>query len=280
MDLFTIGGHKMHMLRNRILFFGAALTAGLGSMWLHRSMMTACIDEKGLLISGNLPGTLLWVLGIAFVLFLIAALRTIGGDGGYADSFSRSFLCGGLMLAAGAVLFFSIGKLELNAAAPMPAVAGLHLLLRETTDALMAYLPWIAAVCMAVLGVYRILGKQPWPVWSSFICLFYTLMLVTNYRLWSADPNLQEYAYQLLAQVLLMLCAFHRTCSDAGVIQRKKLLATGLSAVVCALAALSMDFQQGFFMASVLWAAGCLCDPAVLPPDPEDEELEQTESNE
>ena len=61
----------MHLIRNRILFFGAALMAGLGSMWLHRTMMTACIDENGLLISGSLPEILLWGLGITFLVFLL-----------------------------------------------------------------------------------------------------------------------------------------------------------------------------------------------------------------
>ena len=77
--------------------------------------------------------------------------------------------------------------------------------------------------------------------------------------------------------VLLMLCSFHRTCCDAGVIQRKKLIFTGMTAAVCSAAALSGQFQQGFFLASALWALGCICDGAVLPPDPEPVEEVQEE---
>ena len=79
-----------------------------------------------------------------------------------------------------------------------------------------------------------------------------------------------------------MLCAFHRTCCDAGIIQRRKLLATGLGAAFCCMAALAGDFQVGFFLASGLWAAGSMCHVAVLPPDPEDEEQpeEKTETEE
>lgn len=267
----------MHTLRNRFLFFGATLAAGLGSMGLHRYMMNAFTDHKGLLLDGNLPGTLLWAVGIAFALFLFLLLRTIGGDGCYADNFPRSILSGSLMIAAGAVLLFAIPRLDPGADAPVPVVTGLPLLIQQATAAVMAYLPWAAAACMAAQGLCRILGNRPWPLFGGIICLFYTLMLITNYRLWSADPNLHSYAYQLLAQVLLMLCAFHRACCDAGVIQRKKLLATGLSAAVCATAALSMDFQRGFFLASALWAAGSVCSTAVLPPDPEDEEPEDGE---
>ena len=103
------------------------------------------------------------------------------------------------------------------------------------------------------------------------------LMLVTNYRLWSADPQLHDYAYHLLAGVRLMLCSFHRTCCDARVIQRRKLLATGLGAAFCCMAALAGDFQVVFFLASGLWAAGSMCHVAVLPPDPEEEEQPEEE---
>ena len=270
----------MHTLRNRILFFGAALAAGLGSLGLHRYMMSACVDEKGLLLTGNLPGMLLWGLGIAFVLFLFFMLRRIGGDGSYADNFPPCLLSGGLMIAAGVLLLWAIPELELAAGAPAPAVNALSQAVQNLTASAARYLPWAAAAAMVALGLLRGLGKRPWPILSGIVCLFYMLMLVTNYRLWSADPRLEDYAYQLLAQVLLMLCSFHRTCCDGGVIQRKKLLATGLGAAVCSLAALSMDFQRGFFLASGLWAAGSLCTVAVLPPDPEPEECEPDQPEE
>jgi hypothetical protein len=77
--------------------------------------------------------------------------------------------------------------------------------------------------------------------------------------------------------VLLLLCSFHRTCCDAGIFQRRKLIFTGMTAAVCAAAALSSGFQPGFFLASALWALGCVCDPAVLPPDPEEEEVQAEE---
>ena len=69
----------MHTLRNRILFFGVTGAAGLASLMLHNYMMDNCFDAKGLLIDGNLPGRLLWVVGIGFAVFLALMLRTIGG---------------------------------------------------------------------------------------------------------------------------------------------------------------------------------------------------------
>lgn len=261
----------MHTLRNRILLFGTTAAAGTASLALHRYMMTHCFDEKGLLIAGNLPGTLLWAAGIAFVAVLAVTLRTLGGDGTYADNFPRSLPSGALLLAAGAAMLLAVPGLDLGTGEPAPGATGLPLLLQQLSAAAVRYLPWLAAVSMAALGLFRLAGRKPIPLFSAIICLFYMLMLVTNYRLWSADPQLQEYAYQLLAGVLLMLCSFHRTCCDAGVIQRRKLLATGLSAAVCCMASLSGEFQWMFYLASALWAAGCQCSTAVLPPDPEPE---------
>ena len=259
----------MHTLRNRILLFGGALAAGLASLGLYRYMMETCFDDRGLLLEGNLPGKLLWAVGIAFVAVLALTLRTIGGDGSYEDSFPACYLSGGLMLAAGLCMARAVPGLELNV---QPSVMeGMALTIAQVTGWLAKYLPWAAAACMAVLGGFRMAGRRPWPVFSGVICLFYMLMLVTNYRLWSADPQVYAYAYQLLAEVLLMLAAFHRTCCDARIIQRKKLLATGLGAAVCCLVALSGDFQWWFFLASGLWAAGSMCHVAVLPPDPEEE---------
>ena len=260
----------MHTLRNRILFFGPTLLAALASLVLHRYMLENCFDARGLLIPGNLPGMLLWVIGIGFVVYLLAMVSTIGGDGCYADNFPRCLLSGSLMLTAGAVLLMSVDQLGLTAL--QPAVNGIQ----AVTNTLTAVLPWAAGGSMLVLGAYRMAGKKPLFLFSGSVCLFHMLMLVTNYRLWSADPQIHEYAYPLLAGVLLMLCSFHRTCCDAGIIQRKKLLLTGLTAAVCCAASLSVAFMPGFYLASGLWAAGCMCNPAVLPPDPEPEPAEET----
>ena len=268
----------MHTLRNRVIFFGGTLAAGLLSLGLNRYMLENFIDDRGLLVAGNLPQTLLWVVAIAFAAGLAAMLRTIGGDGSYEENFPACYLSGGLMIAAGLLMAWAVPGLALGV--PTPMAQGMAMGINVLTDWAAKFLPWLAAASMVVLGGLRMAGRKPWPVLSGSITLFYMLMLVTNYRLWSADPQLHTYAYQLLAEVLLMLSAFHRLSCDAGVIQRRKLLATGLSAAVCACAALSMDFLPGFFLASGLWAAGSMCNVAVLPPDPEEEEPEQTEETE
>lgn len=260
----------MHTQRNRILFFGSAAAIGFAALGLHRYMMENCFDARGLLISGNLPGKLLWVLCIGYAAALGAMLTTIGGEGSYEDNYPRCILSGSLMIAAGAVLLWAIPDLGLvpeeAAAASSGGIGGIP-----------GLLPYAAAVSMAVLGAWRMMGKRPMPLFSGAVCLFYMLMLVNNYRNWSADPKFYEYAFPMLAGILLMLCSFHRTSCDGGIIQRRKLLFTGLMAAVCCTGALSVGFMPRFYISGALWAMGSMCSPAVLPPDPEEEEPEKTE---
>lgn len=262
----------MHRLRNKLLLFVPTVLAALAGFGLHRYMMENCIDSMGLLIAGNLPQKLLWALAISFPGYLLLLLALIGGDGSFEDDFPRSILNGVLMAAAGIVLLLSARDLTGVSPVLLPeqtqALTGFMV---GFTDGCMAVLPWLAGVSMILVGLCRMAGRKPLLCFSGVVCLFYMLMLVRNYRLWSADPQLHEYCFPLLAMVLMMLCSFHRTCCDGGVIQRKKLIFTCMTAAVCSAAALSVRFLPGFFLASSLWALGCVCDGAVLPPDPEPE---------
>lgn len=259
----------MHTLRNRVLFFGTSMAVAFTALGLHRYMTTNCFDDKGLLIGGNLPGKLLWVIAVGFTVALWAMLTTIGGDGSYADNFPRCTLSGSLMIAAGVALFFAIPTLG---AEPDPTAVYLIPVVQAVMGGAVALLPYAAAASMVILGLYRMAGRRPVPLFSGAVCLFYMLMLVSNYRLWSADPKFYEYAFPMLAGVLLMLCSFHRTSCDAGIIQRKKLLFTGLTGAVCATVSLSLGLMPLFYISGALWGAGSMCNPAVLPPDPEEEE--------
>lgn len=272
------GGYKMHRSRNNLLFYGSTLLAGFSSLGLHLYMMEHCIDHKGLLIAGNLPVWFMLAIGAAFVVGVALLLWKLGGNGTYEDNFPRDPISGTLLIAAGAVmLWYAVHPEHIQVPQAQPMIGGAAGVITRLMDRGQDILPWLAAVCMAVLGLYRILGRKASAWFGGAVCLNYMLTLVTDYRLWSADPQLHSYAYQLLAEVLLMLCAFHRTSCDGGILQRRKLLFTGLSAAVCAMASLSLDFHRPFFLASALWALGCIGTTAVLPPDPQEEPQTEAE---
>lgn len=268
----------MHRLRNKLLFLVPTVLAALAARGLHRYMLENCIDDMGLLIPGNLPGRLLWVLGIGFFGYLLILIAPLGGEGSYEDSFPRSFLNGGLMIAAGGVLLLNAGTLAAIPTVPVTEQTRLlTALVSGFIENAMDVLPWVSGAAMVAAGLFRVAGRKSPVLFSGLVCMFHMLMLVSSYRIWNADPRLHEYCFPLLAMILLMLCSFHRTCCDAGVIQRKKLILTCLTAAVCSAAATNAGFVPGFFLASGLWALGCVSDPVMLPPDPEEEEQENGE---
>ncbi len=235
-------------LRNQLLFFGSTAVLGVLSMGLYGYMLANCFDEKGLLIAGNLPGKLLWAVGLAYGLVLALTTRTIGGDGTFGENFSRCLLRGGMMTAAGGLLVLTVPELGLE---PVWKLA----------------LGYAAAVCMVWLGLRRMLGRGPLFGPAGVVCLFFMVLLVHEYGQWSASPKTYLYAYRLLALVLSMLCAFHRTCCDASIIQRRKLLLTAFAGAFCAINAMVGAPQPMLYGLMALWNLGAACTTGVLPAD-------------
>ena len=271
----------MQRSRNNLLIYGSTVLAGLSSLALHRYMMGNYFDAKGLLISGNLPGWLMIAIGGAYAVGMLLLLRTLGGNGTYEENFPRDPVSGILLIAAGAVMFYAASRPEPEPIPDVRVVSGtLGAAVGLLTARLQVILPWLAAASMMFLGICRLLGKRASVWFAGAVCLHYMLTLVTDYRHWSANPQIHSYAYQLLAEVLLMVCAFHRTSCDSGILQRKKLIFTAMAAALCATASLSMDFHRPFFLGSALFALGCICSTAALPPDSEEEPAEETENSE
>lgn len=242
-----------HTFGHTIRFYLPAVGLGLLSLERCGVMLRDFVDGKGLLIAGNPLGRLLWIIGAGFAVYLLLQVRTIGGSGTYEDNFPKSIFWGLLVLLSGIVMMGAVRSMAFDAA-------------------WQKWLGYAAAASILVSGSCRMVGKRPSAPLSGILCLFYISMLVSNYRHWSANPQLHDYAYQLLAGVLLMMAAFHRTCCDAEILQRKPLLLTGLGALFCCLAALGSAEMVRFYLASALWAAGSVCRPIPLPPDPEPEE--------
>ncbi len=234
-------------LRNRLLFFGSTAVLGGLSMGVYGSLLHTCIDEKGLLV----PGALLWLLaGLAAVYgaVLLYAVSTVGGDG--ADPAAPCIPKGLMQIAAGCLLALQVSGLGLDAG----------------WKVLLAY---GGAGAMVFLGVCRMLGRKPTFVPGLAVCVMFMLLLIGEYTRWSASPKLYLYAYRMLCHVFAMLCAFHRTCWDAGILQRKKLLLTAFAAAFCAIATLPSASDPMVYVAIALWSLGAACTTGVLPREQE-----------
>ncbi len=239
-------------LRNRLLFFFPPVALGTLTAVLHRAMLNTCLDEMGLLISGNPYAWALRGLVLAALVLLWLGLRNIGGSGDYEQNFPRCLWRGAMMTAAGVLLLVQVPRLGLEG----------------DWQVALAYL---AGGSMALLGVVRMAGRRAFFGPGAMVCVFYMLLLIGQYRQWSSSPKVYLYAFQLLALVLAMLCAFHRTCGDAGIFQRKKFLFTAFFGAFCAIAAMASAPLPGLYLATALWNMGCACSTAQLPEEPPEE---------
>lgn len=236
------------------MIFGWTALCGLAAMGLRLTAMANHVDAKGLLVEGNLPTTLQFLIAVFYGISLIPILMKLGGNGRFRNNFPRCALSGSLAMAGGAlmavmILFFirpeELWKLALGLA---------------------------ASGSMIFTGYCRFRGRHPNFLFHGIVCVFFIMELMERYRPWSSDPQLTDYAFPLLACVLLMLYSFHRACCDANMIDRKKLAATGLAACFCCLVSLADPLSPGYYAAAGLWAAGSMCNLNTLPADPEEKE--------
>ena len=79
----------------------------------------------------------------------------------------------------------------------------------------------IACVCLLVIGYGRLKGRKPHYLLHCAVTVYFVVHLVSKYRSWSSEPQLQVFFFPLLAGVFLTLAAYQRTCLDAGQGSRK-----------------------------------------------------------
>lgn len=227
--------------RNRLIFWGSTVVLGLVCMGLRFLMMTTGVDERGLLTHWNIPHMAMWVITIGYLAALGMALRLLGGTGKYPQVFPESKPSGGLAMAGGVLMLLWVVSRWADMAVARNVVGVL------------------ASLAMVCTGFCRWSGMHPNFPLHGLVCVFFVMELTDHYRGWSADPQIQEYGFQLLAGVLLMLASFHRTCCDAWIISRRKTVFTCMAALYFCLISLSDGQEFVYYAAAGLWAGGSVC---------------------
>ena len=238
--------------KNNLLFLGLTAVCGSVAAILRQRMLTVGVDEKGLLIPSDPCDIALWIVSIGYLVTLLVLLRRLGGSGGFGENFPACRLRGGLSVVGGALLAAESVR-QLLAAQLL--VGGLGIL---------------GGIGMIGAGVCRFSGKRPSPLFHTVVCVFFILRLILSFQGWSADPQLQDYALQMMACVCLMLFSFHRASCDAGIINRRRTVFFGLAAAYFCLAALSDELMPLLYLASGLWTVGAGCNLDTLPVEKEE----------
>ena len=228
----------------KILLYIPAFGLGGCALALQNSILAGGYDRKGLLIMDN-PGLIgLWVMTAVYLLTVLVLLPRLGDDGDYETNFPRCALSGGMMLLGGLVMAFT----------------GVNQLLPG--NMLSAGLAIGAGAGMGLCGLCRMLGQKPVFLLDLLVAGFYAWHMLRSYRNWNADPQVQRYAFQLLAGIAAMLFTVHRGRCAAGSMDRRKLVFMGFAGIYLCLAAIAGAAEPGFYLASCLWCAGGMCDLA------------------
>ena len=121
-----------------------------------------------------------------------------------------------------------------------------------------------AAGCVVYGGICRLQGALPLFKTRSVTVVYCILHLVSQYRVWSAQPQMALYFFPVLASVLLMAAVYQRAALEAG---EKNAGAYGFftgSAIVLCL--FSLPTEGGvFYLAMALWLLLDMAAVSVIP---------------
>ena len=222
-----------------------ALGFGLVGLMLMSAMYTLCVDDRGLLIRGN--PFYLAALGVTALTALVLALAVwpLGGSNVYGYNFWPSISAAlGAILAAASILVTVLDP------ARYP---------QDRLTLLWRISGYLAAAGLVAAGVCRWRGKQPFFLMYAAVCLFFALHLGNQYRVWSGNPQMPDYSFQLLACIFVMLFAYYQTAFAVGSGKRRAQLFTGLMGFCLCCTAMAKTETLWLYPGCALWMLADRC---------------------
>lgn len=223
----------------------ATLVCGVIAMLLRLWLLVLGEDDRKLLPTGVFPDVMSWVMVAPTMALLAVGTWQLREANKYSYNFPVSFVgATGIALAAFAIFIDSLVKLIAGAFALglVSAIFGL-----------------LASVAMGFLAYFRRKGIRPSVLFHGAVCAYLMLTLVSNYQNWSALPQLQDYGFELLAIVFLMLATYQRAAFDVGCGSRRAYAFFSLSALFFSLSAMPSCANPGFFIGCTAWMLATPC---------------------
>ena len=224
------------------------LIAGAVGFLMRLWLLSTGIDHKGLLITTHPANALCFVLTGVFLALLFACLyRTPSKP--YRGLFPPSMPSAvGCWLAALGIGFTLLTER-----------AGTTDLLAVVSTALGI----LAVFALAILGLRRLQGIRPNPVYHALVTLYLMLQLVCRYRLWSSETQLTVLFFRLMASIFLMLSTYYLATLDAGTNHLKRYLFARNSALFFCMVA-APEQSTVFYVSMALWIALSSCNYSVF----------------
>lgn len=223
----------------------ALLTLGFGGIGLAlRYFLYAFgMDEKGLLLRNHPLHILCILLTLGYTAFAAATVWKRDGSNNYKENFpaNQGSFAPAILAACGILT------------AVLTAEG------RDTLTTLWRVLGILSAPALVFTGWCRIQGKRPSYLLHTVLCLFYATHLICRYRVWSGDPQLADYLWQLFACVFLTLTSYQHAAFDAGIGRRRMQLFCSLMAgYMGILSTVASDFPL-LYLTGGCWALVNLC---------------------
>ena len=224
-----------------IMVLATGILGLLLRLWLHSS----ADSSTGLLAANHPASFLLWALTLAVVAAIVWVSRDLKCAPRYKFNFPP-FLPGAVGCLLGAV---SIGISAVSEWIQYP----------DTLTVVASLLGILSTAALLFLADARRKGSRPSLLYYGVICLYFMFRLVSQYRHWSADPQLMNYCFPLLASVCLMLSAYHNAAFLAKQGNRRMHTIFHLCAVYfCFLSLLGSD-NFLFYLGTGIWMVTNLC---------------------
>lgn len=224
-----------------------AVTAAFGgiALVLRKLLYAVAVDEKGLLPAGHPLEIALGVVSAAALLVILLSAWKLDGSQNYEDNFAPDKMAmAGHMAAAAGIL--------LTVLTSIPVM-----------DGYLGQLWWllgcITPVCLALTGLDRMRGKMPFFLLQLVPCLFLVFHILNHYRMWSGNPQLQDYVFTLFGTMALMLFAFYSAAFSVGAGNRRMQLGMGLAAVYLCMGELAVTQYPWLYLGGIFWALTGLC---------------------
>ena len=215
------------------------LFTGIVTFSLRLCLFSLGRDQWGLLPEGTIPD----ILSLVFVAITLALIGlgvwNLREEKEYNQNFPASTIPAlGMALAAISFAFSSIMGFfsQQNSLISLGNALGL-----------------LAAAALLVLAWFRYQGKQPNMLLHSLVCIYLMVYLISHYQLWSGFPQLQSYAFELLAIVFAMLACYQRAAFDTASGDRRMYSFFSLATLFFSLAALPSCDDPVFFLGCAVW---------------------------
>lgn len=222
-------------MKKRNLSALMVLLAAAG-FFLRRMVYLVAVDEKNLIMDGHPAQTGLWVLtAAAMALAAFGAWKQKEREPGPAAFFGHGMLGVGLLLAV------------LGNSLPMPGLLG----------NLWKVLGLVSPVCLLTAGFLRMRGKTPFFGLYAVPCLFFVVSVVAHYQIWCSNPQFTDYAFALLACVMLALHSYQLAAASLDEGDKRMLVFTGLAAVFLCGAEMAQSLYPALYLGGALF---CLTD--------------------